>query len=134
MSAKDLIPFTKGDPRINRKGRPKTLKALRKLIQKIGAEDYDGNPEWTNIETLLRAMMRSKNSADHIGILKYGWGEPSQATAMLNVDMSTLSDEAVARIAAGEDVLTVIAGKGTGREREAQTADANTSANRGAQS
>ena len=98
----NLIPFKKGDPNINRKGRPKTLKGLRKLIQKIGAEDYENNPEWTNIETLLRAMMRSKNSADHIGILKYGWGEPAQTSSLLNIDLSKLSDESVARIAAGE--------------------------------
>ena len=124
MTAKDLIPFTKGDPRINRKGRPKSLKALRKMIQRLGGEPSELDPEYTRIELLVRGMMRSKNSGDHIGVLKYGWGEPSSTSTMLNIDFSQLSDEAVARIAAGEDVLAVLAGKGTSGTGKAEASDA----------
>ena len=35
---KQLKPFVKGDPRINRKGRPKSFDALRSLAQEIAHE------------------------------------------------------------------------------------------------
>ena len=34
----NLIPFIKGDPRINRDGRPKNFDALRELAREIGYE------------------------------------------------------------------------------------------------
>jgi hypothetical protein len=53
--------FTKGDPRINRKGRPKTFDKLRALAQAIatedGGQDKDGNT-LTNVEFILRKMMK----------------------------------------------------------------------------
>lgn len=60
--------FTKGDPRINRKGRPKSFDALRDLAQQIGAEQAEQNGKpyvigdhvATNAEMTLRLLMREK--------------------------------------------------------------------------
>lgn len=59
--------FVKGDPRINRKGRPKSFDALRALAQQLAneiAKGKDGGEividdhKATNTEMLLRALMR----------------------------------------------------------------------------
>jgi hypothetical protein len=47
--------FKKGDPRINRKGRPKSFDALRELAQKISHERLKDTPV-TTIEAILRGM------------------------------------------------------------------------------
>lgn len=61
--------FTKGDPRINRKGRPKTFDTLRTLAQDIAHEEAQasGKPVVINgkkvtvTEAILRQWAMSKN-------------------------------------------------------------------------
>lgn len=82
----NLKPFVKGDKRINRKGRPKSFDALRKLAQQIAAEDLqstDGDVV-TRIEALLRVMSSSKNPADRALFLAYAFGKPKEEIAMNN--------------------------------------------------
>lgn len=67
-------PFTKGDTRINRRGRPKSHDQLRALIQKLAWEQV-GDSELTRLEVMIRAMLASKSAADRENILRHGWGD-----------------------------------------------------------
>jgi len=61
LHPENLKPFKKGDPRINRKGRPKNFDALRKLAQEIGNEvDPADTKLRTTIETILRNWAKCK--------------------------------------------------------------------------
>ena len=63
---KQLKPFVKGDPRINRKGRPKSFDALRSLAQEIAHEaakqskEQGGGPVVIDghVVTVTEAIMR----------------------------------------------------------------------------
>ena len=80
VNNENLKPFVKGDKRINRKGRPKSFDALRKLAQQIAAEELqstDGDTI-TRIEALLRVMSTSRNPADRKTFLEYAFGKPKE--------------------------------------------------------
>ena len=59
---KQLKPFVKGDPRINRKGRPKSFDQLRSLAQQIAHEVAKAGGEPVIIDghsvTVAEAIMR----------------------------------------------------------------------------
>src|SRR3990167_8532843 len=55
----NLKPFVKGDPRINRKGRPKSFDALRELAKQIAREPL-GESGLTTVEAILRKWASGK--------------------------------------------------------------------------
>lgn len=76
--------FTKNDPRINRKGRPKTFDALRELAQQIAHETArkpDGEPlvieghAVTVAEAVMRQWATSKNPQLQRAFVEYAFGK-----------------------------------------------------------
>lgn len=73
-----LKPFVKGDPRINRGGRPKSFDAFRELAQKIVNEDGQA-------EKILRQW--AKNPHKQRDLVEYAFGkvpEKIEATGLEN--------------------------------------------------
>lgn len=56
----NLKPFVKGDPRINRNGRPKSFDQLRKLAQQIAHERIADGSTITAAEAILRQLAHEK--------------------------------------------------------------------------
>ena len=72
--------FVKGDPRINRSGRPKSFEELRRAAQRIASEaviDAGGN-SLTRIESILRQWSRSKRPALQLAFVAYAYGKPPE--------------------------------------------------------
>ena len=80
--------FKKGDPRINRKGRPKSFDAARALAQQIAHEVLtgDGDKPLTNkhgdlitrIEAIFREMSTSRDHRKQELFLAYAVGKPKE--------------------------------------------------------
>ena len=92
----NLKPFVKGDPRINRKGRPKSFDALRTLAQDIAHEKakaggntvvIDGHSV-TVAEAILRQWAQSKNPALQQKFIEVAFGKVPQA-----VDITTKGEK-----------------------------------------
>jgi hypothetical protein len=70
-------PFTTGDRRINRRGRPRNFDAFRELCQKICHERVTVDGEvMTRLEVILRDWAGSKDAQKQIALVQYGYGKP----------------------------------------------------------
>lgn len=68
------VPFVHGDPRINRKGRPKSFDQLRKLAVLVAAEQDPAGI--TRVLQILRDMASSKDANKQDKFLAYAYGKP----------------------------------------------------------
>lgn len=94
-------PFTKGDPRINRKGRPKSFDALRELARQISHEEAQsgGQPIVINghtvtvAEALLRQLAQSKNPKDRQLFIEIAYGKVPNPVELTGKDGGPLAVE-----------------------------------------
>src|SRR6516162_603027 len=72
-----LKPVVKGDPRINRKGRPRSFDELRKLGQAIAAETVTTScgTRITLAEAILRSWAESKEPILQKAFMEYSFGK-----------------------------------------------------------
>ena len=72
-----LKPFVKGDPRINRKGRPRSFDELRKLGQAIAQETVTTSrgTRITLAEAILRSWAESKEPILQKAFMEYAFGK-----------------------------------------------------------
>jgi len=89
-------PFVKGDPRINRKGRPKSFNGLRELAKQIADEKakskgqvlvVDGHSA-TVVEAILRSWAVSKDPRKQKAFMEIAYGKVPQA-----VDITTKGEK-----------------------------------------
>ena len=103
----NLKPFKKGDPRINRRGRPKSFGAIRELAISISNEmvTKDNKPVIidghiaTIAEMMLRTWATSRNPQLQKAFFEYAFGKVPDKTELSGPDggpmemKDTLSDE-----------------------------------------
>lgn len=120
-SRANLRPFsTGGDVRRNVTGRPKNFDELRRLSQKIGAEettDSKGNV-MTRIEHILRKLAASSDPQALRIFLEYGFGRPVE-----KLDVNELEKKPVLVLHYAHERPISINGEGTRRPLLPGTAD-----------
>ena len=88
-------PFVKGDPRINRNGRPRTFDALQKLTIELAHEvatTKDGAPVVRNehkvtvVEAVLRQWLQSGNFQKQKAALEIAFGKVPDVTRLEGKD------------------------------------------------
>jgi hypothetical protein len=95
-------PFTKGDSRINRKGRPKVGESLAEKFRDALAERLDG--DYSKLDSLIdkTVEMALKGNQPAIEfVLARGWGkmiDRIEVTPKQEFDLSKLSDEEIERL------------------------------------
>jgi hypothetical protein len=120
--------FKKGDPRINRRGRPKTFDAFRELAQSISHEAATNKGEplvidghvVTLAEAILRKWATSPDARLQIAFIEMAYGKPVQRSEVTGKDGGaieqkvTITDDSILR-----KLLPELASDGTPNETKA---------------
>jgi hypothetical protein len=104
-STANLKPFQKGhDPRRSRKGRPKDIPGLRKMLLAIlheQAKDRSGNlleidgHDVTMVEAVFRSWLTSKNPRLQIAAIEYAYGKVANAVEVSGKDGAAILIETI---------------------------------------
>ena len=89
-SRANLRPFTTGDVRINRRGRPKNFDAFRRLAQAIAHEPDPQNPSITTVEGILRSWAASREPTLQRAFIEYGFGKPPEKVEAEGLEPKTM--------------------------------------------
>jgi hypothetical protein len=133
-------PFTKNDPRRGHGGRKKNdvsltaiarrylgmtpaaigseLKALQSRYKALGVGDAA-----TMADYIMGSFILALANDPQPGNMRELWRRVDGEIASLNVDVATLSDDQLERLANGEDVYSVLAHRGDGGTRAAATSE-----------
>jgi hypothetical protein len=85
----NLRPFVPGDPRINRRGRPKNFDAFRRLAQAIAHEPDPQNPSITTVEGILRSWAASREPVLQKAFIEYCYGKPPEKLETTGLENKT---------------------------------------------
>ena len=83
----NLRPFVKGDPRINRKGRPKSFDQLRARAQEIAHEN--ASEELSHGDAILRDWATSKEARKQELFMWYAYGKPPEKIETTGLENKT---------------------------------------------
>lgn len=99
-NTKSLKPFTKGDTRINRKGRPKSFDKLRELAQQISHETIiatDGK-SYTITEAILRKWATSGNPQLQMKFVEVAFGKVPDEVQLTGKDGGPIETSAAVTV------------------------------------
>ena len=114
---KQLKPFVKGDPRINRKGRPKSFDGLRSLAQEIAHEaakqskEQGGQPVVIDghivsiTEAIMRSWAMSKDPRLQQKFIEVAYGQVPSVTRLEGTDGGPIQ-VTITRKAEGGNIAT----------------------------
>jgi len=88
-----MPPFKKGDPRINRKGRPKSFDKLRELALSLAHETIETQQgPMTAVEVILRQMAKDPKQREIF--LQYAFGKiPDKLQVDMNGNITVIWPE-----------------------------------------